>query len=95
MASSLLDCQERIRQYWQVIKSNCDTIYIQRKQFFEDRKKFENKQQKLSLLLNKLNDDCFIFTIPGKFPEAYHKTIDELIRRKAYNIALDRLCTIF
>ena len=47
------------------------------------------------MLLNKLNDDCFIFTIPGKFPEAYHETIDELTRRKAYNIALERLCTIF
>jgi hypothetical protein len=27
--------------------------------------------------------------VPGKFPEAYMKTIEELQRRKAYNIATE------
>ena len=44
-------------------------------------------------MINKLDEDSYIFTIPGKFPEAYHKTIDELQRRKAYNIAVEKMCT--
>jgi hypothetical protein len=42
----------------------------------------------------KLDEDSYIFTIPGKFPEAYHKTISELQRRKAYNIAIEKACTL-
>jgi len=42
--------------------------------------------------LNKLEEDCFIFTVPGKFPEAYRKTIDELQRRKSYNVAAHKVC---
>lgn len=44
--------------------------------------------------MNKLVDDSFIFSIPGKFPEAYHKTIDELQRRKEYNESMRYLSII-
>ena len=30
--------------------------------------------------------------MPGKFPEAYRETIDELQRRKAHNIATEKVC---
>ena len=30
-------------------------------------------------------------SIPGKVPEAYMKTIDEMQRRKAFSIALERM----
>ena len=42
--------------------------------------------------MKKLDDDVFIFSIPGKFPEAYYNTISELQRRKVYNKALATLC---
>jgi hypothetical protein len=35
----------------------------------------------MTKILDKLVEDSFIFTIPGKFPEAYHKSIAELQRR--------------
>ena len=46
-------------------------------------------------MLNNFLDDCFVFTIPGKFPEAYYKTIDELLRRKAQNQAIKEVCKLF
>lgn len=36
----------------------------------------------------KIEEDSFIFSIPGKFPEAYYKSISELQRRKIYNKAV-------
>jgi hypothetical protein len=50
------------------------------------------KQNKLTKQLSKLQEDSFIFSVPGKFPEAYRKTIDELQRRKVFNIATKKLC---
>lgn len=70
--------QEKIVIYWKEIQIRCKDIYAQRKQFFEDRKKFETKHEKLMRMTQKLDEDSYIFTIPGKFPEAYHKTINEL-----------------
>ena len=43
----------------------------------------------------KLEEDSYIFTIPGKFPEAFQKTIEELVRRKVFNIAIEKLCQLF
>ena len=42
----------------------------------------------------KLDEDVFIFSIPGKFPKAYKNTINELQRRKVYNKAFVTLCDI-
>jgi len=89
------ECQEKILRAWSDINGICNTIYAQRKQFFEDRKKFDNKQNKLVKVMNKLEEDAYIFTVPGKFPEAYRKTIDELQRRKSYNIAAEKVCYLF
>jgi hypothetical protein len=63
---------------WSEISDVCNTIFEQRKQFFEEMRKFDSKSNKLALLLNKLEEDSYIFSVPGKFPEAYMKTIDEL-----------------
>lgn len=43
-------------------------------------------------MLNKLHEDSYIFGVPGKFPEAYGQTIEELERRKVSNIATERIC---
>ena len=58
-------------------------------------RKFDSKSNKLALLLNKLEEDSYIFSVPGKFPEAYMKTIDELQRRKAYSVAAEKVCYLF
>jgi len=42
----------------------------------------------------KVEEDSFIFSIPGKFPEAYYKSISELQRRKVYNKAVQTLCDL-
>ena len=89
------ECRAEILRAWSEISEICNTIYAQRKQFFEERKKFENKQNKLTKLMNKLDEDAYIFTVPGKFPEAYRKTIDELQRRRSYNMAAEKVCYLF
>ena len=83
-----------ILRSWHEISGVCSAIYLQRKQFFEERKKFENKQIKLTKLMTKLEEDSYIFTIPAKFPEAYHRTIQELQRRKIYNEAISKVCIL-
>ena len=50
------------------------------------------KQNKITRQLQKIEEESFIFSVPGKFPEAYRKTIDELQRRKIFNIATKKLC---
>ena len=84
----------RILRSWEQIYSAYTSIYIQRKEFFDERKKLENKQIKLEKLLAKIEEDSFIFSIPGKFPEAYYKSISELQRRKVYNKATQTLCDL-
>jgi hypothetical protein len=44
--------------------------------------------------MTKLEEDSYIFTIPAKFPEAYHRTIQELQRRKIYNEAISKVCIL-
>lgn len=39
--------QKKILIYWTEIQFRCKQIYTQRKEFFEDRKKFETKHEKL------------------------------------------------
>ena len=44
--------------------------------------------------MTKLEEDSYIFTIPAKFPEAYYRTIEELKRRKVYNLAISKICSL-
>ena len=60
------------------IQHRCKQIYLHRKQFFEEKKRAEVKVDHLDRFMRKLDEDSYILTIPGKFPEAYQKTIGEL-----------------
>lgn len=86
------ECQKCIVINWERIDEIQGLIMDQRNQFYQERLKFQDKQDNLTRLCTKLEEDTYIFTIPGKFPEAYRKTIYELQRRKAYNCAVEKLC---
>ena len=77
---------------WKEIKFRCNKIYDIRGQYFQERTKEEKRQQKLDHTMLKLEEDAFIFDVPGKFPEAMQATVEELGRRKSFNVAFVKMC---
>lgn len=86
------EAQSLIVRYWQEIKLNNETIHQERLKFFERKKDLESMQGKLVKILNNLEEEAYILEVPSKFPEAFTKTIEELKRRKAVNLATEKVC---
>lgn len=87
LAKKISTFQGKIMVSWTHVSNVHDQIFQNRKQYFDDRNALLTKQNKLTRQLKKLEEESFIFSVPGKFPEAYRKTIDELIRRKVFNLS--------
>lgn len=64
-----------------------------RKNFFEERVKYEEKLDKFLKRIKLLDEDSFFLDIPKKVPEAYQMTLGEFQRRKAYGIAVEKIIT--
>ena len=85
---------QSIMNSWAEVKNDFDTIHAQRKEQFEKRGKFDAKEANLRELMQRLDTDSYIMTVPGKLPESYQKTIEELERRKSLNLAIEKVCLL-
>ena len=83
--------QKEILEFLYAIEWNQNQLYTLRKNFFDERSKQEERLERYLKRVKQLDADSFMLEIPSKVPEAYQKSLGEFQRRKAFEIAIEKI----